>query len=122
MRLLCITLLICGLMGSQSHGGRVSEKTIVFWIPPQIETYVPVTIENIEQMAFKTVSVKNEKQAGQILSLIQGSNQKLDSKKVRIKISTDRGFYNFDANGIGVSSKGESVKIDIQKLKQVLCE
>jgi len=100
----------------------VSNQVVVFWIPPQVETYVPVTMENIEQMAFKIVSIRNERQADQVLGLIQKSKQGLDSKKLRIKISTDRGFYGFDANGIGVSSKGEAVKIDIQKLKHVLCE
>lgn len=122
MRLLCITLLVTSVIGFQNYGGKVSSKVVVFWVPPEIETYLPVTAENIEQWAFKIVTIKNEKQAKQVLSLIQKSNQSLDSKKIRIKISTDREFYNFDAKGVGVSSKGEAVKIDIQKLKQVLCE
>ena len=95
---------------------------MVFWIPSQVETYAPVTPDNIEQMAFKIVSVKNERQADQIVSLIGKTNQKLDTNRIRIKISTEQSSYNFDANGVGLSSTGEQVKIDIQKLKQVLCE
>jgi len=110
------------MIGSRSFGGKESNQVVVFWIPPQIETYVPVTTENIEAMAFKTVSIRNERQTDQVLGLIQKSKQGLNSKKLRIKISTDRGFYNFDADGIGLSSKGEAVETDIQKLKQALCE
>ena len=121
MRLLYAICLLA-ILGSQHGGGKVPKNVKVFWIPPLVETYVPVTMENIEQMAFKVVSIKNERQADQVLSLIQRSNQGLGSKKIRIEISTEHGSYNFDASGIGVSSTGEAVKIDIQKLKQVLCE
>jgi len=120
--MLYITLLVSAIIGSQSSGGKVPKEVVVFWIPPEVETYVPVTKENIEQMAFKIVSVRNEKQADEVLSLIHKSNKGLDSKKIRIKISTDRGFYILDANGIGVSSRGEAVEMDIQKLKLVLCD
>lgn len=122
MRLLYTTLFVLAAVGSQGSGGKVSEKVVVFWIPPGIETYLPVTAENIEQQAFKIVTVRNEKQADQVLSLIQKSNQRLESGRIRIKISTDTKFYNFDANGIGVSSRGEAVRIDIKKVKEVLCE
>jgi len=123
MRLLYTTFLVLAIIGSQSPGGKVAKnKTVVFWVPPEIETYLPVTAENIEQRAFKIVTIRNEEQADQVVGLVQKSNQRLESGRIRIKISTDRGFYNFDASGIGVSSTGEAVKIDIQKLKQVLCE
>src|SRR5258708_30451587 len=122
MQMLYAMFLALALIGSENDGGKMSEKVVVFWIAPQIETYVPVTMENIENMAFKVVSVNNDRQADQILNLIQTSNQGPDSKKIRIKISTGGRFYDFDANGTGISSKGETVKIDIQKLKQLLCE
>lgn len=122
MRLLYTTFLILSIFGSPSYGEKVAKKVVVFWIPPKVDTYVPVTAENIEQRAFKVVSIKNEQQADQLLSLVQKSTQQLDSMRIRIKISTDHGAYDFDFNGVGVSSSGEAVKIDIQKLKDVLCE
>lgn len=122
MRLLYFVLPVLAAIGLQSPGGKVSNNVVVFWIPPQVETYIPVTSENIEEMAFKIVTIKNERQADEVLRLVQESNKTVDSKRIRIKISADGRFYDFDANGIGVSSKGKTVKIDIQKLKQVLCE
>jgi putative lipoic acid-binding regulatory protein len=122
MRSLSVAFFVLALVNLQSYGAKAMEKVVVFWIPSQVETYAPVTPENIERMAFKVVSVKNERQADQVVSLIERTNQKLDANRIRIKISTEQNFYNFDANGIGISSNGEQVKIDIQKLKQVLCE
>jgi hypothetical protein len=122
MRSVSVAFLALALLSFHSYGAKAMEKVVVFWIPSQVETYAPVTADNIEQMAFKTVSVRNERQAGQIVSLIEKANQKLDANRIRIKISTEQNSYNFDANGIGISSNGEQVKIDIQKLKQVLCE
>lgn len=122
MRFFYMMLPLLAIIGSQNLGAKVSKNVVVFWIPPQVETYVPVTAQDIERMAFKVVSIKNERQANQVLSLVQKSNQAVDSKKIRIKISTEGEFYNFDSNGIGVSSKGEAVEIDIPKLKEALCE
>jgi len=122
MRSLSVAFFVLALVNLQSYGAKAMEKVVVFWIPSQVETYAPVTPENIERMAFKVVSAKNERQADQVVSLIERTNQKLDANRIRIKISTEQNFYNFDANGIGISSNGEQVKIDIQKLKQVLCE
>jgi len=100
----------------------VSENIQVFWVPPEVETYVPVTDKNIEEMAFKVVVVKNNQQADQIVSLIHKSDQEVDSKRIRVKITTGDKFYDFDSNGIGVSSEGLSVAIDLKRLKTVLCE
>jgi putative lipoic acid-binding regulatory protein len=122
MRSLSVAFLVLALANSQSFGAKAMEKVVAFWIPSQVEMYAPVTAENIEQMAFKIVSVKNERQADQVVKLIERTDQKLDAYRIRIKISTGQNYYNFDANGIGISSNREQVKIDIQKLKQVLCE
>ncbi|HEV2617612.1 MAG TPA: hypothetical protein VGU63_13485 [Candidatus Acidoferrales bacterium] len=122
MRSLYAMVLMAAMIGYRGAGGEVSKKAAVFWIPPQIETYTPVTAENIEQRAFKIVTVRNGKQGDQVLSLIQKSNQRPQSGRIRIKISTESEFYDFDSNGIGVSSRGEDVKIGIKKLKQALCE
>jgi len=113
---------VLALISLAGYGGKMSKNLVVFWVPPEIETYTPVTAENIEQRAFKIITIRNEEQADQVLSLIQKSNQRLESGRIRIKISADTGFYNFDANGIGVSSRGEAVKIDIPKLREVLCK
>lgn len=125
MRLLfaiCVLTSVC----SHSIGGQVPKEMYknvkVFWIPPQVETYIPVTVENIEKMAFKIVDVKNEKLATEITGAIQKSNQRVDPKRIRVKIVTDDKFFNFDSNGLGVSSAGEAVRIDLKKLKEVLCE
>ena len=121
MRLLC-AIAVLAIAGSQSIAGPVSKNVEVYWIPPEVETYAPVTAENIEKMAFKIVQIKNEPQATETVSLIQKSNQKVDALRIRIKIVSGDNFYNFDSNGVGVSSAGEGFRIDLKKLKLVLCE
>jgi hypothetical protein len=121
MRLLCAIFVLL-IVGSLHVGGEMSNGVNVFWIPPEVETYIPVTPENIEKAAFKIVYVKNEKQANQLIGLIQKSNQVVDSKRIRVKVSADGKFYNFDSYGIGASSEGEAVMIDLKKLKLVLSE
>ena len=121
MRLLYLTLLLT-LICTQSVGGEVHKSVEVFWIPPEVETYVPVTTDNIESAAFKIVRIKNEKQARKVLDLIQESSQELNSKKIRVKIVTADKFYNFDSNGVGISSVGQTVKVDLKNLKRVLCD
>ena len=121
MRLFCL-IYVLAVIGTQYAGGNASENIRVFWIPPEVETYVPVTAENIEEMAFKVVIVKNDHQVDQITSLIHKSDQEANSKRIRIKITTGDKFYNFDSNGVGVSSEGQPVAIDLERLKTALCE
>jgi hypothetical protein len=121
MRLLYV-ISVLALVGSQYVRGEVSKNVRVFWIPPEVETYTAVTAENIEEVAFKIVHIKNERQANEIVGLIQESKQVVDSKRIRVKISAGGKFYNFDSNGVGVSSTGEAVRIDLKSLKLVLCE
>ena len=101
---------------------KTAKDVIVFWIPPEIETCIPVNAEDVERRAFKVVQVKNEAQADRILKLIQKSDQEVNPNRIRIRISTGDKFYDFDSNGIGISSVRESVRIDLKKLKLVLCE
>lgn len=121
MRLFCL-IFVLAVIGTQYAGGKASENIRVFWVPPAIETYVPVTDRNIEEMAFKVVIVKNSQQADQIISLIHRSDQEANSKRIRVKITSGDKFYNFDSSGLGVSSEGQSVTIDLERLKTVLCE
>ena len=101
---------------------QTTKNVIVFWIPPEIETYVPVTAKDVEKRAFKIVQVKNEAQADEILKLIQKSDQEVNPNRIRVRISTGDKFYDFDSNGTGISSVREAVRIDLKKLKLVLCE
>jgi hypothetical protein len=110
------------VIGASYIGGDVSKTVQVYWIPPEVETYTPVTPDTIEKMAFKIVQLKNERQADKTISLVQKSNQKADLKRIRVKITTADKSYNFDSNGMGISSTGEGVSVDLQRLKQVLCE
>ena len=121
MRLLC-AIAVLAIISSQCVAGQVSKNVKVYWIPPEVETYGPVTAENIEKMAFKIVDVKNENQANEITGLVHKSNERVDSNRIRVKIVIEGNFYNFDSNGIGVSSAGEAFKIDLKRLKLVLCE
>lgn len=121
MRVLCV-ISVLTMFSLQYAGGKGLKNFEVFWVPPQVETYTPVTAENIEKMAFKIVTIKNERQADEIVGLIHKSDQAANSTRIRVKISTDEQFYNFDSNGVGVSSAGEAVGIDLKKLKMALCE
>ncbi|HUJ31273.1 MAG TPA: hypothetical protein VLY23_08340 [Candidatus Acidoferrum sp.] len=119
MRLLC---LVCALAFFASQDTAWKTRVEVFWIPWTVETYAPVTPENIEKEALKIIRIRDEEQTDHVLGLIMKSDQKVDSKRIRVKIKTESKFYNFDSDGIGVSSIGEAVKIDLKKLKSALCE
>lgn len=121
MRLFCLISALA-IISTQYAAGKPSENMQVFWIPPRVETYIPVTGENIEDMAFKVIIVKNEHQIDQVRSLIHRSDQSADVKRIRVKIITADKSYNFDANGLGVSSEGQPVNIDLKRLKIVLCD
>ncbi|MGB8851579.1 MAG: hypothetical protein WCC76_17840 [Candidatus Acidiferrales bacterium] len=121
MRLLCVISLLATI-GSHNAGIKTFKNFVVFWIPPQVETYLSVTPENIEARALKIVHIKDEEQPDKIISLIKKSKQAVDTKRIRVKITADDKFYNFDSYGTGVSSAGEAVQIDFNKLKLALCE
>lgn len=121
MKLLCMISLLA-ILGSQNIGGKVSTSVDVWWIPPGVETYGPITADNIEKSAFKFVHVRDDHQAKEVIGLIQRSERVAVSGRIRVKISFDNKSYNFDSDGIGVSSKGERVQIDLKKLKAALCE
>jgi hypothetical protein len=101
-------------------GGQVIAKVVVYEIPAGVETYVPVTRDDIEERAFKVVSLKNDKQASEAIALIHETHEAFDPKRIRVKIVKGDESYVFDANGIGVSSSGKSVAIDISQLTVVL--
>ena len=61
MKLLYLIPLVA-MLTSQNLGGKVSRTVDVFWIPPDVETYVPVTPANIEEAAFKIVHIQDRHQ------------------------------------------------------------
>jgi len=102
-------------------GGQVrKDVVVVFEIPSEVETYIPVTAADIEERAFKVVYLKNERQAAETLALIRDGNEAVDPEMIRIKITGNDESYVFDKRGIGVSAKGKSVKIDLKDLTAVL--
>jgi hypothetical protein len=121
MRLVSMIFLLA-ILGSRNIGGKVSTSVDVWWIPPDVETYVPITADNIEKRAFKFVHVQDNHQAEEVIGLIQRSERAAVLGRIRAKISFDDKSYNFDSDGIGISSKGERVQIDLRTLKAALCE
>jgi hypothetical protein len=119
MRLLCF---VCALAFFASQDTGWKTRVEVFWIPWTVETYTPVTPENIEKEALKIIRIRDEAQTDHVLGLVMKSDRTVDSKRIRVKIKIETKFYNFDSDGIGVSSTGESVKVDLKKLKSALCE
>jgi hypothetical protein len=114
---------VLGVLGFQLAGGGPPTSMKIFWIPPEVETYIAMTADNIEAQAFKIVDIRDSGQAGDILALIKKSKQTIDGKRVRIKLSVENKSatsYIFDSNGIGVSSSGEAVQIDLNKLRMAI--
>ncbi len=109
-----------GVLSFQLGGSSPPTSMKIFWIPPEVETYIAITADNIEEQAFKIVDIRDSGQAAEILALIKKSNQTIVAKKIRIKVSTEKKSYVFDSNGIGVSSSGEPVQIDLSKLRMVI--
>jgi len=110
------------IIGSVQAGGQVKSNVVVFKIPAEIETYTPITSDNIEKSAFTVVYVRDDKQASKVIDLIEQTTQAFNPKRIRVKISRGKMFYVFDSDGIGMASSGQAVKLDLKALKLVLCE
>ncbi|HEY4356294.1 MAG TPA: hypothetical protein VGN16_11140 [Acidobacteriaceae bacterium] len=110
---------LLGMMSAVALGQRHADM-VVFEIPPGIQTLVPVTPGDIEARAFKVVYLKNDRLIEEAQSLIQNTNETFEPKMIRAKIKCGTESYVFDSEGVGVSSHGKAVKIDFNRLREIL--
>jgi hypothetical protein len=50
MRSLSVAFLVLALVNFQSYGAKAKEKVVAFWIPSQVERYVPVTPKAVKDL------------------------------------------------------------------------
>jgi len=92
----------------------------IYYIPFKVETYVPVTTNDIESRAIYIFEVPNDSELAIKLTkmLEQDNHGAFDNKKVRLKVRSDDKIYYIDSEGhVMVSMKiSQCNKEDIEKV------
>ena len=97
------------LFSSSVLGGSVAT---VYFVPFEIETYVPITRDTIISDAWEKWSLSSESEASRLLALLNHGNQdKFDEGNVRALVLYGHHRYFVDSNGVALGEKS-SVKID----------
>ncbi|MBI4744935.1 MAG: hypothetical protein HY776_09015 [Actinobacteria bacterium] len=92
----------------------------VYYIPFKIQTYTPVTIQDIERRAFYKFKINSESELSiKLVKLLESKNRgKFDDKVVRLKVKIGEKIYYVDSEGN--IKKGERITkvntIDIEEL------
>ena len=86
--------------------------TVVYFVPFEIETYVPITIDTITCQAREKWILSDNSDVATLNRLLNpGNDAKFDSARVRVKISASNETYFIDAEGVVLTDK-HSFKID----------
>lgn len=93
----------------------------IYYLPFGIQTYAPVTENNIEAQAFVSVALKHDWISGEISSCISRRDAiSMDKNRVRLKIIIKGDAYLFDGDGNGVMNKKVGVRLDVAKISPIL--
>jgi len=109
------------LMCSGSCTGE--DRMKIYFIPFNVQTYVPVTMNNIEEKAFHVFEItNNSKLAIKLIRMLDQDNYGiLDDKMIRLKLQNRDKIYYVDSKGnIKVSTKIS--KCDTEDVEKVINE
>ena len=99
-----LSLLLVGSCASNDLGGNV---VTVYFIPFEIETYVPITTATIVCEAREKWTITDASQVTRLTSLLsQGKEAPFNDRRVRVQVS--RGNQNYYIDSEGVVLKGKS--------------
>lgn len=103
-----------------SSFGALAENTItVYFIPFEVETYVPVTKNDIISQAWEKWTISSKDQHYQLIKLLDKGNKKeFDEGMVRCLILSDNQTYLIDYNGVVIKDGTSGVVIDKSKFLQ----
>ena len=114
--------LFCAMLvsgGAWSSGGSV---TVVYFIPFEIETYLPVTKDAIECSAHEVWVVAGTEQQVQLQRFLEnGEAAAFDEKRVRAKIVSPFGNAFIDATGVAQTASS-SLRVDRGKFKALIVQ
>ncbi len=125
---LCVlsVVLILTLGGGGTAQG-IEEKTTmkIYYVPFEVETFVPITMEDIESRSHLVLWIyDNEQLVAEILSLLQGekTSKEINDAGIRLKIENvkDETVFSVDREGVGFTNKGDRfllTKAQVDKLQ-----
>src|SRR4051812_44803336 len=74
---------------------------VVYFIPPGVETYVPVTPESIRRQAFERWCLSSTAQIDKLSSIVSGkTSATFDARRVRMAFLSKNAVRYMDADGI----------------------
>jgi len=90
-----------------------TDVTTVYFVPFEIETYVPITKATIISQAWEKWTISSESQTSSLIALLNhGDERTFDENRVRGLILSGNQTFFVDANGVA-STKGKlGIRID----------
>ena len=93
-----------------------STSTVVYYIPFQVETYIPVTPETIVDQAWEKWSISEERGRSRLFAILShGHGSAFDKNRVRALVIAGEKRYLIDTNGVVLSKSKESQGTVIDK-------
>jgi hypothetical protein len=84
----------------------------VYFIPFELETYIPITPATIKCQALEKWAVSDETQVSHLIDILkQGVEATFDDHRVRVKVSVHNKTYYIDSEGVVRKGK-KNYKID----------
>ncbi len=120
-------LFFASLLGTEAGATKFS-KALIYYIPFQVETYEPVTPENIKEKAKYTIESKDRHRISQLLDLMSGGRkcEGFDNKRVRLLVLFEGGKPEIMVDAEGNVSEGKKLHVlsarEFEKLKKLLSE
>jgi hypothetical protein len=109
-----IMLLAIAFMSVFSWAAEYSAK--IFYIPFDIKTYSPITINKIEHSAFVQANLREKWGISDLMSCIERTNRiEFNDQMVRLKVIVSGETYYFDSFGNGVLNSSIGVKLNKKK-------
>ncbi len=103
------------------HARPPETSVKIYYIPFDVQTYEPVSADNIDNQAFIVISMRRDWISEEILSCITPTTPiSMDKKGVRLKIIIKNDVYLFDANGNGVMNHKRAVFLNTNKIGHIL--
>jgi hypothetical protein len=84
-----------------------ADVTTVYFVPLEIETYVPITRATVISQAWEKWTISSKSQTSSLIALLNhGDEETFDENRVRVLILSGNQTFFIDANGVA-STKGK---------------
>jgi hypothetical protein len=93
--------------------------TTAYFVPFDIETFVPITQENIISEAFEKWTISSKSQTSSLVALLShGIEGQFDGSHVRLSVSAENKTFFVDAKGVASTNGKTGIYIDKSTLAQ----